>query len=194
MDYLEYVKSFKKIRKILILGSGAVGKTSLTKVLKSKLPLKDMNGDCNYNRTLFVEIDQFKTEDKNGTFQVVDLAGQLELPIHATRDTPKLAFSAVDLICFVFAKDNAQSLLDLNQWVNIANNYYNETNLKIPPFIVIKNKMDQESNIDDSLLDILKPRLKGYFEISCFDGKGVNELKKWFSEFFNECNNKYMER
>ena len=81
MEYLEYVKLYKKIRKILILGSGAVGKTSLTKVLKSQVPLKDMNGNCDYNRTLFVEIDQFKTDNQVGTFQVFDLAGQLSLPI-----------------------------------------------------------------------------------------------------------------
>ncbi len=194
MEYLEFVKSFKKIRKILILGSGAVGKTSLTKVLKSELPLKDMNGDCDYNRTLFVEIDQFKTKDKKGTFQVIDLAGQLGLPIHATRDTPKLAFSAVDLICFVFSKDNAQSLIDLNQWVNITNNYYQKTNSKVPPFILIKNKMDLENNIDDSLVELMMSSIKGYFEISCYDGKGVEELKKWFSEFFIECNNGYREK
>jgi len=188
MEYLEYIKIAKKIRKILILGSGAVGKTSLTKVLKNEIPLKDMNGYCDYHRTLFVEIEQFKTENNNGTFQLFDLAGQLDLPFHATRDTARFTFSAVDLICFVLASDNTQSLIDLNEWVNITKNYYNKAKVEVPPFILIKNKIDLENNIDDSLLEFVMPNFKAYFEISCFDGKGIDELKKWFNEFYNECN------
>ena len=129
MEHLEYVKATKKIRKILILGSGAVGKTSLTKVLKLEKSLQDMNGDCDYQRTLFVEIDQFKTNDNTGTFQVLDLAGQLNLPIHGTRDTARFVFNAVDLICYVFANDNAQSLIELGEWVSIVNEYYSKNNL-----------------------------------------------------------------
>ena len=142
MEYLEYVKLYKKIRKILVLGSGAVGKTSLTKVLKSQIPLKDMEGDCDYKRTLFVEIDQFKTEDKTGTFQVIDLAGQLGLPIHATRDNPRFVFNAVDLICYVFATDNAQSLIDLSEWVGIVNVFNNKRNEEVQLFILLRKKVD----------------------------------------------------
>lgn len=187
MEYLEYVKLYKRIRKILILGSGAVGKTSLTKVLKSQVPLKDMNGSCDYNRTLFVEIDQFKTENDVGTFQVFDLAGQLSLPIHATRDTARFAFNAVDLICYVFASDNTQSLIELNEWSTIVSNYYKQINSDVPPSILIRNKMDLESLVDNSLLAHIKPTMKAYFEVSCYDGKGINDLKLWFDEFYDEC-------
>ena len=187
MEYLEYVKLYKRIRKILILGSGAVGKTSLTKVLKSQVPLKEMNGNCDYNRTLFVEIDQFKTDNEVGTFQVFDLAGQLSLPIHATRDTARFAFNAVDLICYVFSTNNTQSLIELNEWANIVSNYYKQINVNIPPSILIKNKIDLESLIDDSLLDHIKPSMKAYFEISCYDGIGINDLKQWFNDFYDEC-------
>ena len=186
MEYLEYVKLYKKIRKILILGSGAVGKTSLTKVLKSQVPLKDMDGDCDYKRTLFVEIDQFKTENKEGTFQVIDLAGQLGLPIHATRDSARFAFNAVDLICYVFATDNIQSLIELNEWSNIVKDYYSSIKTNTPPVILIRNKMDLKSLIDDSLLEHIKPEMKAYFEVSCFDGQGIDNLKQWFNSFFNE--------
>ncbi|MBN1330141.1 MAG: GTPase domain-containing protein [Candidatus Heimdallarchaeota archaeon] len=186
MEYLEYIKLAKKIRKILILGSGAVGKTSLTKVLKNEIPLKDTGGCCDYHRTLFVEIEQFKTENDDGTFQLFDLAGQLDLPFHATRDTARFTFSAADLICFVLASDNTQSLIDLNEWVTITKNYYNKAKKETPPFILIKNKVDLENNIDDSLLECIMPNFKAYFEISCYDGKGISELKKWFNEFYTE--------
>jgi len=188
MEHLEYVKATKKIRKILILGSGAVGKTSLTKVLKLEKSLQDMNGDCDYQRTLFVEIDQFKTNDNTGTFQVLDLAGQLNLPIHGTRDTSRFVFNAVDLICYVFANDNAQSLIELGEWVSIVNEYYSKNNLSIPPFILIKNKIDLESSIDTFLLKQISSNVNGYFEISCFNGIGISKLKDWFNEFFFNCN------
>ncbi|NHJ47538.1 MAG: GTPase domain-containing protein [Asgard group archaeon] len=194
MEYLEYVKLHKKIRKILILGSGAVGKTSLTKVLKSQIPLKDTNGDCDYNRTLFVEIDQFKTDDDIGTFQVIDLAGQLGLPIHATRDSPKFVFNAVDLICYVFATDNVQSLIDLSEWVEIVNNFYSIRKLDTPPFILIRNKVDLESFIDNSLLENIMSDLRAYFEVSCYDGQGIDQLKQWFNVFFKECEYEILEQ
>lgn len=188
MEYLDYIKYKKKIRKILILGSGAVGKTSLTKLLRNEIPLKDMEGSCDYHRTLFIEIEQFKTEDNQGTFQLFDLAGQLDLPIHATRDSARFTFNAVDLICFVLASNNVQSFMDLNDWVNLTKGYYNEANIEIPPFILVKNKVDLENAIDDSLLDFIMPNFKAYFEVSCFNGKGITELKKWFNEFFDEYN------
>jgi len=193
LDFLEAVKYQKKIRKILILGSGAVGKTSLTKVIKTQTPLKELDDDCGYKRTLFVEIDQFKTDDATGTFQVVDLAGQLNLPIHGTRDTTRFVFNAVDLICYVFATDNTQSLIDLNEWVTLVRNYYKEKQMKAPPSILIKNKIDLESSIDDSLLELLKMDLKAYFEVSCYNGAGIDKLKRWFDEFFYECNSAFEE-
>ncbi|MFW9924661.1 MAG: Rab family GTPase [Candidatus Thorarchaeota archaeon] len=188
MEYLEYIKIEKKVRKILILGSGAVGKTSLTKVLKTNIPTKEMGDNCEYHRTLFVEIDQFKTANKDGTFQVFDLAGQLDLPIHATRDTARFAFSGVDLVCFVLANDNVQSLMDLNEWVNITKEYYNNAKISVPPFILIKNKMDLNCAYDDTLVDFIKPNFEAYFEISCFDGKGINDLRQWFDDFYTLCN------
>lgn len=187
------MKYQKKVRKILILGSGAVGKTSLTKVIKTQTPLKELDEDCHYKRTLFVEIDQFKTVDATGTFQVVDLAGQLNLPIHGTRDTTRFVFNAVDLICYVFATDNTQSLIDLNEWVSLVRNYYKEKQMKEPPSILIKNKIDLESSIDDSLLELLKMDLKAYFEVSCYNGVGIDKLKQWFDVFFHECNSAFEE-
>ncbi|MBD3190360.1 MAG: GTP-binding protein [Candidatus Heimdallarchaeota archaeon] len=192
LEYLEYVKLEKQIRKILVIGSGAVGKTSLIKVLKTNKPLKEFD-ECHleYNRTLFLEIEEIKTEDRKGTFQLLDLAGQLDLPIHASRDIPRFAFGAVDLILFVFANDNAQSLLDIQEWVEIVNNYYQSTNLDPPIGILINNKTDLECSFDESLIELIKPQMAGYFCLSCFDGEGIANLKEWLDEFFLECNKKF---
>ena len=67
------------------------------------------------------------------------------------------------------------------------NSYYKSIKKSSPPFILIKNKIDLKSLIDDSLVDHIKPKLKAYFEISCYDGQGIDDLKQWFNEFFNEC-------
>jgi small GTP-binding protein len=185
---INYIKQKRKIRKILIAGSGATGKTSLVKVLKTGTSLSNMEANLEYHRTLYLQLEKIFAGKNGGIFQLYDVAGQLDLPIHAFRDTAKLTFGNVDIVILVFANDNIQSLLDIERWLSLVDEYYKTENAtKKPPFVLINNKTDLEAAADNSLIssivdqqnDIIK-----YFELSCLTGKGVYEFKTWIAEYF----------
>ncbi len=194
MSLLSSLKRVKKLKKILILGSGAVGKSSMLKVFKESACLNDMNDtESHYSRTLFLELESFKASqiantDIEGTFHMYDLAGQIDLPIHATRDIADTVLGSVDLVVLMFANDNTQSLFDIINWMKIIDNYYD--NIAIdkpkPKYILINNKIDIPSSTDHSIIDdILKneKRFVTYFPMSCMNGEGVSNFKEWLISY-----------
>ena len=184
-----YLKDVHEVRKILILGSGAVGKTSLVKVLKNDKVLQEFkNQDLEYHRTPFLESDTVSArglvkEDIRGAFQVYDVAGQFDQPFHPLKDLTYTVLSNVDLIILVFSLDNIQSLLDLAQWIKLVNQAA-ITGLNENParFILVSNKIDLERTVDDLIIQNIlqnEPRIIKYFEVSCMSGFGVDNLKDW---------------
>lgn len=128
-----------------------------------------------------------KPEQYNGVFQFFDVAGQLDLPIHAIRDTPRAVFGKADLVMLVFSNNNIKSLLDIQNWLSLIRNYYEKSNEPFPSFIVVNNKMDLDGTIDSELIQKIKEQdfVQNYFEISCLTGSGVNDLKYWLEDFFD---------
>ncbi|MGY5876591.1 MAG: GTPase domain-containing protein, partial [Candidatus Thorarchaeota archaeon] len=194
--FLEQIKQSRSIRKVLVAGSGAVGKTSLVRVLKESKSLQEQsNEDLEYHRTLFIDLEvvnasDLVSEEAEGLIQVVDIAGQLDLPIHAVRDAKRLTLGCVDVVILVFSADNLQSLLDLNEWLELLNTYYELDSVDVnPEYILVKNKTDQPNTIDQGLIDALlqdNSRLVEYFETSCLTGHGFERLRKWFFKRFFE--------
>ncbi len=177
-----------RIGKLLFAGSGAVGKTSLMTVFKANKSLSDiLTADSKYHRTLFYDIDVLTPSGlKNCPFpsslQMVDIAGQLDLPIHALRDMPRTTLGSVDLVLFVFACDNLQSLFELVQWLEMIDEYYSANNLEYPNYALVCNKTDLEAAMDDQLIDEVlnsNPRFKACFKVSCMTGEGLEELRGW---------------
>lgn len=181
---IAHIKGVHKIKKVLITGSGAVGKTSILTALSKNNFLRDAPNN-EYKRTLFINIDNISVTDSKGKMighlQVQDLAGQLSLPIHALKDFAMQTLGATDLIFIVFSNDNLQSFLDLQQWFKLINDGL-ET-LKIQPdFILIRNKIDLMNTIDQTLItDLMQmdPRIKEYFELSCVTGEGFDSFYHW---------------
>lgn len=174
------------IRKVLIAGSGAVGKTSLVKVMKHNLPLISIEEDATeYHRTPFVELETVKIKQSanEGVFQMVDVAGQLDSVIHPLRDMPRVAMGSVSAVLLVFSANNIQSLLDLSQWIETLTDYYSKIGSKrMPDFVLLKNKADLQNDIDQTLIDAVmksNPRICMYREISCLKGEGVKEMMDW---------------
>ncbi len=187
------IKINNTLKKIVIVGSGAVGKTSL---LKSLTKSDDSNFvlETNYERTPFLNIDSKKVENKEnnniGHLQFYDLAGQKDLPIHALKDFSRLILGHTDIILLVFANNNLQSLLDLKSWYEMINEGLKQdrfnSNCK---FILINNKIDLLSNIDEAMLDVFSEadqRFKGIFKVSCKTNEGIKTLSNWIQkELFN---------
>ncbi|MHA2167004.1 MAG: GTPase domain-containing protein [Candidatus Hodarchaeales archaeon] len=199
MNLSSFIKKRRKLKKILFLGSGAVGKTTLLNVLKSDTLLSESTANKEYQRTLFftfetIEAANLANLDTDGKFQLYDLAGQLDLPIHATRDIAETVLGSVDLIVFIFSTDSLQSLFDIEQWLKIIDEFNLRANrdLSSASFILVKNKADMESSINEaiieSILDYDKRFLK-YFQVSCLTGQNLKEFKKWLVDycFIGEC-------
>jgi small GTP-binding protein len=173
------------ITKILVAGSGAVGKTTLVKVLRDDAPLDGSSISQEYHRTPFIELETVKVNSIGGTgsqglFLMVDVAGQLDLPIHALRDFSKLALGSVEMVLLVFSADDLQSLLDLQNWIELIKTQYVKVPGKNLQFVLIMNKCDLERNIDPSLVSAFmdsEPLISGYFELSCMNGEGLEAVQ-----------------
>ncbi|MFW9920959.1 MAG: GTPase domain-containing protein [Candidatus Thorarchaeota archaeon] len=176
------------VTKILVAGSGAVGKTTLLQVLKDNKPLEITTLSQEYHRTPFLNIETISVERIGGTgsrgiFLMVDVAGQLDLPIHALRDFSNLALGSVELVMLMFSADNLQSLLDLKDWVSIVKTQHKGN--RPLQFVLIMNKCDLDNCIDRGLVEQFmesEPLTAGYFEISCRNGEGLDELQQWLVE------------
>jgi small GTP-binding protein len=174
------------IRKVLIAGSGAVGKTSLVKVMKHSLSLSELDDDATqYHRTPFVELEtvKIKRAEEEGVFQMVDVSGQLDSVIHPLRDLSRVAMGSVSVVLLMFSGNNVQSLLDLSEWIETLTDYYSKIGSKnMPDFVLLKNKADLQDDIDQTLIDAAmkcNPRICKYHEISCLTGEGVKEMIEW---------------
>ncbi len=187
---LKQMKQEHRIRKMLLAGSGAVGKTSLLHMLKQGTLADTSNG---YRRTLFLNIESLGfsngvTGTKAGSFQVIDIAGQLDQAVHPFRDAGRLAFGGTDLILLVFSSDSLQSLMDLQQWLGLIEDGLSTYPSDTPPqFVLIRNKIDLPDSFDAELVDmVLKntPQVQAYFETSCITGQGIDTLKQWIEEHF----------
>jgi GTPase SAR1 family protein len=174
------------IRKVLIAGAGAVGKTSLVRVMKHNLPLSGMEDDVTvYHRTPFVDLEtvRIKHSVEEGVFQMVDVSGQLDSVIHPLRDMSRVAMGSVSVVLLMFSGNNVQSLLDLSQWIETVTDYYSKIGSKnMPDFVLLKNKADLQDDIDQTLIDAVmdcNPRICKYHELSCLTGEGVKEMIEW---------------
>ena len=113
---------------------------------------------------------------------MVDIAGQMDLPIHAIRDFPKVSLGSVELVLLLFSADNLQSLLDLKDWISVIKAQHADPQRLA--FVLIKNKSDLDNCIDSGLVEQFKesePLVEAYFEISCRDGRGIAELRSWLA-------------
>ncbi len=178
-----------RVTKILVAGSGAVGKTTLVKVLKSGQSMDEMQADSKYCRTPFLELETInigaKDESMQQTILMVDVAGQLALPIHALRELTNVALDRLSLVFLVFAADNLQSLIDLKEWLGIIKSHFKDRSDEMPQFVLLMNKCDIPSVIDPRLVEHLRsaePNIIAYFETSCKTGSGIDELMSWLAK------------
>lgn len=181
MEFLDQIKKRSRIIKALIIGSGGVGKSSMLKVVKSGDLLPEL-GQI-YQRTLFMEIETIQLEENNGKFEMMfmDLAGQTDLPMHALIDFEKLSLGGADLIILMFANNNIQSLIHLQNWYGLIHSYYTSMNKKLPDIILIQNKCDLARDFDQDIVESMKgavPEIISHHQVSLVSGEGIELLKQ----------------
>ncbi|RLE71665.1 MAG: hypothetical protein DRZ80_08175 [Thermoprotei archaeon] len=152
--------------KILFLGEGGVGKTSLIrKYLGYDLP-----------NSITLGVDFFTIRINNLTLVVWDLSGQ-------ERFRPLLDsfFYGAKLAVMVFDLSRPKTLFRLLEWTA-----YLKTKISDLSVIVVGNKKDLGKNIDDTVITSVIKQIPfhviGYLETSAVTGENVNTLFSLISD------------
>ena len=180
-SFLAMIKKYHNMRKALLIGSGGVGKTSLLNALTKH---QYVSQTATYHRTSFINYGTIAVIDTVGEkirIQFHDLAGQLDLPIHALKDFTTQTLGATDIIFLVFATNDLQTFLDLKTWIGLIDEGITTLHIQ-PQYILIQNKTDLESLIDDSLITKFledNPAIKEFFKINCVTGQGLDQVTEF---------------
>ena len=164
-------KKFKKeedIMKVITLGEGGVGKTSIIR--------RYIDNEFNENVLSTIGLNfHFKhIELKDGntiTLKLIDTAGQEKY-----RALAKSYFKNIDAVLFIFAIDNKESFDNIKNWINLYNDNHNGK-ADIPKFL-IGNKSDQERKVREDLIEQFKNEYKDYkyYETSAKKNDGIEKL------------------
>ena len=151
--------------KVLLVGQGSVGKTSLVKRLVNNLfdPLE--------NKTEGIDIKNWRIEvnSKNMKLNLWDFGGQ-EI-MHATHQ-----FFLTKRSLYILVINSRQSEEDnrLEYWIKIIESFGSGA-----PIIIVGNKSDQHQfDLDKKGLKKKYIGIKGFIETSCVSGYGIKELKE----------------
>ncbi|HIK07103.1 MAG TPA: leucine-rich repeat domain-containing protein [Trichormus sp. M33_DOE_039] len=150
--------------KILLVGQGSVGKTSLVKRLIHNL------FDPHENKTEGINIQNWQVtiNDQPIRLNVWDFGGQ-EI-MHATHQF-FLTKRSLYLLVLDARVDERQN--ELEYWLKIIHSFGGDS-----PIIIVGNKIDQQSlDIDEKGLCNKYPNIKDIVSVSCATGKGVPELR-----------------
>jgi small GTP-binding protein len=166
----EYLKSLKnEIKlfeaKMIVVGGGAVGKTSLMK----RLLFEEFSPDENITQGIEINNWLLNTEIANNLkINFWDFGGQ-EI-YHATH---QFFLTKRSLYIFVWEARKDDDLRNFDYWLNIIKLLSDES-----PVLIVLNKVDQNIKLIDELS--LKKKFKnivGFFKVSAKTGKGIENLR-----------------
>ncbi len=176
----------KTLIKILTVGDGQVGKTSLLKLLsddKFKTDIADLK------RTVLFDFHVLKFDDE---CQVIffDIAGQSNEGIEiAIKEMKRFVLGGVNLIFLMFDINKLESLLNIAKWYEVINNHYVTKNIEQPKIILIGNKSDLNSNVSsDMIMQLLDSNTNfvKYHQTSCVTNDGLDNMREIIHKFIHE--------
>jgi small GTP-binding protein len=151
--------------KVILIGHGAVGKTSLVS------QLIDRNFKSDETKTEGIDIRHWQIAAREGTvkLRVWDFGGQ-EI-MHATHQF-FLTERSLYLLVLNARKDEGNN--DVEYWLKIIESFGKDA-----PVLIIANKSDEHPlKLNRRHLQEKYPNIQGFFETSCKTGLGVDELRK----------------
>jgi internalin A len=155
--------------KILFVGQGSVGKTSLIQQILHN------TFDPNQNKTEGISLHKWQTQPAdNGTSTIInaniwDFGGQ-EI-MHATH---QFFLTKRSLYLLVLDARLGQDENRVEYWLRMIQSFGGDS-----PVIVVGNKIDQQPlDIDRRGLQAKYPNIKAFVETSCLDGRGIEELRE----------------
>ncbi|MEE9553496.1 MAG: COR domain-containing protein [candidate division Zixibacteria bacterium] len=151
--------------KMILVGQGSVGKTSLVKRL-----IRD-EFDPDENKTEGISIDKWwiSVDGDEIRLNVWDFGGQ-EI-MHATH---QFFLTKRSIYLLVLDARIGEDENRVEYWLKIIQSFGGDS-----PIIVVGNKIDQQPlDIDRRGLQAKYPQIKAFVETCCESGKGIEELKK----------------
>ena len=149
--------------KVLLVGEGAAGKTSLVK------RLLDEPFDKNESQTHGININPWEitVDNTNIKVRLWDFGGQ-EI-MHATHQF-FLSKRSLYILVLDVRKDEKTEY-----WLNHIKSFGGDS-----PVMVVINKIDENPGFDLNRLFLMKKytNIKGFYRLSCASGKGIDEFKK----------------
>ncbi|HEX7315319.1 MAG TPA: COR domain-containing protein [Pyrinomonadaceae bacterium] len=165
--YLQHVRGQKKAlneAKVLVVGQSAVGKTSLVKgLVKGEF-------DRHENKTEGINIEPWllPVGGEQVKLNVWDFGGQ-EI-MHATHQF-FLTKRSLYLLVIDARQDEDENRLEY--WLKIIQSFGGDS-----PVVIVGNKIDQQPlDLDRRGLMAKYRNIRGFAETSCFDGRGLEELR-----------------
>lgn len=151
--------------KLIVVGEGGVGKTSLMK----KLLNKNFTLDLNEKSTKGISIEKWRIDQNHlNLVNFWDFGGQaIYHSLH------QLFFTRRTLYLFVWEARKDEYETSFVYWLNMIRCFGNNS-----PVLIIQNKIDDRKQfIDEAYLRKKFPNIVGFYQISVKDNTGVDELR-----------------
>lgn len=159
--------------KVLVVGQGGVGKTSLVARLVADTFDADAFED-NRAKTEGIDIVRWQVESKEGTdpirVNIWDFGGQ-EI-MHATH---QFFLTRRSLYVLVLDARKGENESNLYYWLRLIQSFGGDS-----PVLVVTNKSEPPNLLElneNRLAKDYAPNIRGFFRTSCLDGRGVPELE-----------------
>ncbi|MFZ4730111.1 MAG: leucine-rich repeat protein, partial [Pseudanabaena sp.] len=151
--------------KVILIGHGAVGKTSLVRQLIDR----DFKPDENKTEGIDIRHWQISAREEAVKLRVWDFGGQ-EI-MHATHQF-FLTERSLYLLVLNARKDEGNN--DVEYWLKIIESFGKDA-----PVLIIANKSDEHPlKLNRRHLQEKYPNIQGFFETSCKTGLGIDDLRK----------------
>jgi small GTP-binding protein len=169
LDFISYIKGNSRIGKIVLLGDGSVGKTTIIQSIVNRKVERT-------KRTPFMNCEVIKYE--NLEVQVYDLSGQRSKEFHPLDVLTTQIVSLLDIILLVFSVDNYQSFENIYVWFKEIKELAASVTPS-PNFILVGNKIDTGESFNLKIVDQIVENNKefvNYLETSGTEGTGLDTL------------------
>jgi len=124
------------ILKIAVLGLGSVGKTTISKSFSGEMSNPN---DISMTKGVDITVKRIVHSDRTVTLQIWDFAGQKQF-----RFMIDVFLRGVKGIIYVYDVTDIETLIYLNEFVDLTRNYLNNHYYQKIPEILVGNKLDLE--------------------------------------------------
>jgi len=173
-NYLNVLSTYEEIQvfeaKVIIVGAGGVGKTSLVNRLVNDSYPQDVNLTEGINVFYWKLVNNRGKGNETININIWDFGGQ-----EIYHETHQFFLSKKSLYIFVWQARSDDDLINFDYWLNIISLLGDNS-----PIIIVQNKIDErDKKIDENSLKEKFPNIVGFHNTSVRNGQGIRELREF---------------